>query len=91
MSSFGLASYAEVGLVIFFVVFLAVMFRAFSPKYQAEYDAASCMPLDDELIRTPMHGPPPDAVAEVRAADLAAERQSRPTLKAGASNAEARS
>lgn len=53
MSNLGLASFAEVGLIIFLAVFIAVAFRVFSKKYQAEYEAASLMPLDDEIVRTP--------------------------------------
>lgn len=53
MSNMGLTSYAEVGLLIFLGVFVAVVFRVYSKKYQPEYEAARFMPLDDELIRTP--------------------------------------
>ncbi len=52
MSSFKLASYAEIGLIIFLAVFVAVVVRVMSKRHQAEYEAASLMPLDDEIIRT---------------------------------------
>ncbi|MCA9632939.1 MAG: cbb3-type cytochrome c oxidase subunit 3 [Myxococcales bacterium] len=53
MSNMGLTSYAEVGLLIFLGVFIAVVFRVYSKKYQPEYEAARFMPLDDEIVRTP--------------------------------------
>lgn len=56
MSHAGLAGYAEVALIIFFIVFVAVAFRVLSPARKAEYAAASRMPLDDELPVTPRHG-----------------------------------
>jgi cbb3-type cytochrome oxidase subunit 3 len=59
MSNAGLAFYAEVGLVIFFVVFVAVAFRVLSPARKAGYDAAARMPLDDEHPVTPRHGDQP--------------------------------
>jgi cbb3-type cytochrome oxidase subunit 3 len=59
MSHAGLALYAEVGLVIFFLVFVAVAFRVLSPSRKAAYDAASRMPLDDEHPVTPRHGDQP--------------------------------
>ena len=59
MSHAGLAGYAEVALVIFLVVFVAVAFRVLSPSRKAGYDAASRMPLDDERPVTPRHGDQP--------------------------------
>ncbi len=59
MSNAGLAFYAEVGLVIFFIVFVAVVFRVLSPARKAGYDAAARMPLDDEHPVTPRHGDQP--------------------------------
>ena len=59
MSNAGLAFYAEVGLVIFFIVFVAVAFRVLSPARKAGYDAAARMPLDDEHPVTPRHGDQP--------------------------------
>lgn len=53
MSEMHLASYAEIGLVIFLVVFAAVVIRVFSKKYAGEYEAARHMPLDDDIVRTP--------------------------------------
>jgi cbb3-type cytochrome oxidase subunit 3 len=82
MSSFGLAGFAEIGLIIFFFVFLAVMFRALSPKHQAEYEAASYMPLDDDLIRTPRQGGEQAAAVSVTAAgDAAAPKSTTQSAK----------
>jgi cbb3-type cytochrome oxidase subunit 3 len=58
MSHAGLAGYAEVGLIIFFVVFLAIAARVFSPVRTPHYDAAARMPLDDDRPVTPRHGAP---------------------------------
>ena len=54
MGNMQLENYAEIGLVIFLVVFAAVVVRVFSKKHAADYEAARHMPLDDELIRTPI-------------------------------------
>ena len=59
MSHAGLAFYAEVALVIFFVVFVAIVLRVFSRSRRAKYDAAARMPLDDEKPVTPRHGDKP--------------------------------
>lgn len=59
MSHAGLAFYAEVALVIFFIVFVAVALRVFSPSRKADYAAAARMPLDDETPVTPRHGAKP--------------------------------
>ena len=56
MSHAGLAGYAEVALVIFFGVFLAVVARVLAPGRKAGYDRAARMPLDDETPVTPRHG-----------------------------------
>ncbi len=36
------------GLILFVVAFLLVLFFALNPKHQADFDAASKLPLDDE-------------------------------------------
>lgn len=46
MSRMGLANYAEVGLLIFFVVFVGVMVHVIR-RDRREYDHASRLPLDD--------------------------------------------
>jgi cbb3-type cytochrome oxidase subunit 3 len=48
VSHSGLALYAEVALVIFFVVFVVVLWRIFTPGRRSEYEAASRLPLDDD-------------------------------------------
>ena len=59
MSHAGLAFYAEVALVLFFIVFVAIALRVLAPSRKAEYDAAARMPLDDERPVTPRHGAEP--------------------------------
>jgi cbb3-type cytochrome oxidase subunit 3 len=49
----GLAWYAEVALVLFFLAFLLVVWRVFKPSLKAKYDRAARMPLDDEHPQTP--------------------------------------
>lgn len=43
-----LSAYAEVALVLFFAVFLAVVWRLFLSGRRAELEAAAQLPLDDE-------------------------------------------
>jgi cbb3-type cytochrome oxidase subunit 3 len=43
----GLAFYTEVALILFFVVFVAVLWRTWSPSRRAELEAQGRMPLDD--------------------------------------------
>lgn len=52
----GLAIFAEVALVIFFVTFLVVLFRVMGRK-RSHYDELARMPLDDEPqpVATPSH------------------------------------
>lgn len=59
MSHAGLAGYAVVGLVIFFIVFVAVAIRVLSPARKREYDEASRMPLDDDTPVNPRKGRTP--------------------------------
>lgn len=49
-----LSSYAEVALVIFLGVFIAITIRTFMPSRRREMDAAARMPLEDDLVR-PLH------------------------------------
>jgi len=53
MSSFGLAVFAEVGLVVFFVIFLAVLARAALAPAEDMRDAAR-LALDDEPRPAPV-------------------------------------
>jgi cbb3-type cytochrome oxidase subunit 3 len=55
MSHSGLAVYAEVALVLFLLAFLVIAVRTFLPGRQAEMDAASRLPLDDQPV--PTQGP----------------------------------
>jgi len=48
MSHAGLHGYAEVALVIFFVVFLSVLLRVFAPSRKAEMDEMARKPLADD-------------------------------------------
>ncbi len=47
MSGSGLAFYAEVALIVFFVVFLAVVGWIFLPSRKRELDRASRIPLEE--------------------------------------------
>ena len=48
MSGSGLAIFAEVALVIFFLVFLGVVVRTFLPGQRRSQEQASRLPLDDD-------------------------------------------
>jgi cbb3-type cytochrome oxidase subunit 3 len=47
VSHAGLAGYAEIALVIFFVVFVAVSIAVLRPSRRRELERAARMPLDD--------------------------------------------
>jgi len=47
MSQAGLAGYAEIALILFILVFVAVVIRIFRPGRKGEMDAAARLPLDD--------------------------------------------
>jgi cbb3-type cytochrome oxidase subunit 3 len=47
VSGAGLAGYAEVALILFFLAFLAIVAMTMSKKRNASFEAASRMPLDD--------------------------------------------
>ena len=47
MSEMGLSGYAEVALIIFFVVFVLVTITVFSKRLHSTWDKARYMPLDD--------------------------------------------
>ncbi|MCC6899674.1 MAG: CcoQ/FixQ family Cbb3-type cytochrome c oxidase assembly chaperone [Polyangiaceae bacterium] len=53
MSAMGLAAYAEVSLVIFFAVFVAVVFHVYRRDLRAHWEQASRMPLDDDNPQHP--------------------------------------
>ncbi len=47
MSHAGLAMYAQVALVLFFGVFIAVAIRTYAPSRRGVLDDAALLPLDD--------------------------------------------
>lgn len=47
MSSAGLSGYAEIALVLFMVVFVAIVIRTFAPSRREAMQRAAMMPLDD--------------------------------------------
>ena len=47
MGNAGLSAYAEVALVLFLGVFIAIVIRTFAPSRRRELDEASMIPLDD--------------------------------------------
>ena len=59
MAGAGLSVYAEIALIIFLAVFLAIVLRLFWPGRKKAMDAASRMPLDDEHPVTPRSGDRP--------------------------------
>ena len=60
MSHAGLAFYAEVAEVVFFVVFLGIAWWVFRPANRARFNAESRMPLDDYQPVTVRRGGPTD-------------------------------
>jgi cbb3-type cytochrome oxidase subunit 3 len=57
MSAAGLASYAEVGLCIFFFVFVAVAWRTFRRDQAQEVSHMGALPLADEPSPKPVAKP----------------------------------
>ena len=53
MSYAQLSVYTEVALVLFLGVFVAISIRTFMPSRQGELDAASRLPLEDDVVLTP--------------------------------------
>ena len=53
MSHAGLAWYAEIALVIFFAVFVAIAIAVLRPSRKSELERAGRMPLEDEPDRWP--------------------------------------
>jgi len=47
MSHAGLAGYAEIAMILFFGVFVAILFRVFARTRDGELDRVSRLPLDD--------------------------------------------
>lgn len=52
MGKANLASYAEVAVIIFFIVFVAVVFNTFRRSRKQELEEAAKIPLDDDV---PVH------------------------------------
>jgi cbb3-type cytochrome oxidase subunit 3 len=53
MSAAGLGSWAEVGLVISFITFAAIVVYVFVIRSKASYDAERNLPLDDNTVDRP--------------------------------------
>lgn len=49
MSHAGLSSYAQIALVIFLTVFIAIAIRTFLPSRNKELQEAALLPLDDSV------------------------------------------
>lgn len=47
VSHSGLAIYAEIALILFALVFAAIVVRVLSPKHRDEFEAARRLPLED--------------------------------------------
>ncbi|HEY3215967.1 MAG TPA: cbb3-type cytochrome c oxidase subunit 3 [Candidatus Eisenbacteria bacterium] len=56
MSHSGLTIYAEIALILFFLVFIAVVARTFLPSRHDELRRASRLPLDDDATDVPGPG-----------------------------------
>jgi cbb3-type cytochrome oxidase subunit 3 len=53
MSYAGLSMYAQVAMVLFLAVFIAIAIRTFLPSRRQELDDASRLPLDDGQVLRP--------------------------------------
>lgn len=53
MSYAELSFYTEVALVLFLGVFLAISIHTFMPSRRGELEAASRLPLEDDVVLTP--------------------------------------
>ena len=51
VSHSGLAIYAEIALILFALVFVAIVWRVLSPKRRDEFEAAGRLPLEDGNLR----------------------------------------
>ncbi|MBL0173332.1 MAG: cbb3-type cytochrome c oxidase subunit 3 [Gemmatimonadaceae bacterium] len=49
MGNAGLSMYAQVALLIFFAVFIAIIIRTWAPSRRGELQEAAMLPLNDEL------------------------------------------
>lgn len=48
MSNMGLTSFAEIGLVLFFLVFVGIVVYTFLKRNRKKYEEASLLPLEDD-------------------------------------------
>ena len=48
MSNMGLTSFAEIGLVLFFLVFVGIVIYTFLKRNRKKYEEASMLPLEDD-------------------------------------------
>lgn len=53
MSHTGLSRYAEVGLVLFVLAFIAIIWWVFRPSARSRWKADASLPLDDETPQQP--------------------------------------
>ncbi len=53
MAAAGLSFYAQVALVLFLIVFVAIAIRTFLPSRSRELDEAARLPLEDEPVLRP--------------------------------------
>ena len=51
MSAAGLSGYAEVGLVLFLIAFLIIVWRIFLPSKKRSWDRDARLPFDDESTK----------------------------------------
>ena len=56
MSGARLSGYAEVGLVLFFVAFVLIVWRTFLPSRKRSLDRAAKLPLNDDTPSSPPGG-----------------------------------
>ena len=52
----GLSIYAEIALILFFIVFVAVVVRLWAPSHRAELEAQRMLPLDPDTPATKREG-----------------------------------
>lgn len=58
VSQSGLAPYAEIALLLFFLVFVAVMVRTWRPSRRDELEAQRLLPLEPDAPAPPREGDP---------------------------------
>ncbi len=56
MAHAGLSIYAEAALILFFIVFVAVLVRLFAPSQREELEAQRLLPLDPDVPATKREG-----------------------------------